>query len=205
MVKILAASDIHGDVGTVYKLVEKAEKYDVDAIVLAGDLTLADDFKGNIIGPFLKLGKEIMILGGNHDSFATIDFLSKMYNVKNLHGNYVIIGDTAFFGCGGANIGSFALDENEIEEILKKAHSRVSKVKNKVMITHVHPSGSRAEKMTTLFPGSSGVANFILKYSPNIHICGHVHEAEGLEEKIGNTKVYNVGEKGKIIDTSSFD
>jgi Icc-related predicted phosphoesterase len=31
-------------------------------------------------------------------------------------------------------------------------------------------------------------------------ICSHIHEAAGIEEKLGKTKVINVGTEGKIIE-----
>jgi Icc-related predicted phosphoesterase len=34
----------------------------------------------------------------------------------------------------------------------------------------------------------------------DILLCSHVHEAEGIEEKIGKTKVINVGREGRIIE-----
>ena len=68
------------------------------------------------------------------------------------------------------------------------------------MVTHVHPSGTLMEKFTDFFPGSSGVRKAIEKFQPDIALCSHVHEAEGIEEKIGKTKVINVGRKGKIIE-----
>ena len=68
------------------------------------------------------------------------------------------------------------------------------------MVTHVHPDKSKIEKFTKVFPGSSGVRKAIEKFHPDILLCSHVHEAEGIEEKIGKTKVINVGKKGKIIE-----
>ena len=38
------------------------------------------------------------------------------------------------------------------------------------------------------------------KFKPDFLIHSHIHEAEGLEEKIGKTRVINVGRKGKIIE-----
>jgi Icc-related predicted phosphoesterase len=38
------------------------------------------------------------------------------------------------------------------------------------------------------------------KFKPDILLCGHVHEAEGLEETIGKTRIINVGRNGKIIN-----
>ena len=68
------------------------------------------------------------------------------------------------------------------------------------MATHVHPAESKIAKFTDIFPGSEGVKKAIDKFHPDILLCSHVHEAEGIEEKIGNTRVINVGKKGKIIE-----
>ena len=56
------------------------------------------------------------------------------------------------------------------------------------------------EKFTSFFPGSDGIRKAIDKLKPDILLCSHVHEAEGIEEKIGKTKVINVGKSGKIIE-----
>ena len=56
------------------------------------------------------------------------------------------------------------------------------------------------EKFTEFFLGSKGVKKAIDKFHPDLLLCSHVHEAEGIEEKIGNTIVINVGKKGKIIE-----
>ena len=42
--------------------------------------------------------------------------------------------------------------------------------------------------------------NFIEKYQPDFVLCGHVHEAAGIEDFIGKTKVINVGRNGKILE-----
>jgi Icc-related predicted phosphoesterase len=55
------------------------------------------------------------------------------------------------------------------------------------------------EKFSKMVPGSEGVRKAIELLKPDILLCSHVHEAEGLEEKIGKTKVINVGKAGKII------
>ena len=68
------------------------------------------------------------------------------------------------------------------------------------MVTHVHPSGTHMEKFTKFFPGSTGIKKAIEAFKPDILLCSHVHEAEGIEEMVGKTKVINVGKKGKIID-----
>ena len=198
--RILAAGDIHGDTSLAERLAEKAEKEKCDLVILCGDLTMMERSTDNIIGPFKKRNEKVLILPGNHETVATADFLAELYGVKNIHGYSVKYGDVGIFGCGGANIGMFRLEEDEIYGLLKKGFDKIKYLKKKIMATHVHPSESKMEKFTKIFPGSEGVRKAIERFSPDILLCSHVHEAEGIEEKIGNTKVINVGKKGKIIE-----
>ena len=198
--KILAAGDIHGDSGLAEKLAEKAHKEKVDLVVLCGDLTMADQSTDNLIGPFKKLHEKVLIIPGNHEPNATVDFLAEAYGVKNLHGYSVKYQDVGIFGAGGANIGINQLQEGEIYDLLKKAFGKIKYLDKKIMVTHVHPTGTKMEKFTKFFPGSSGVKKAIEKFQPDILFCSHVHEAEGIEEKVGKTRVINVGRKGKIIE-----
>src|SRR3989344_5403667 len=104
--KILAIGDIHGDTGLVKKLAEKAKKENVDLVILAGDITLMENSTKNLIGPFIQAGKKVLLLHGNHEGIATIDFLSELYpDTKNLHGYSISHNDIGIFGAGGANFG----------------------------------------------------------------------------------------------------
>ena len=197
--KILASGDIHNDSRLAERLAEKAEKEKVDLVILCGDIMQFD--KGeNIIGPFKKKKQRILFVPGNHESFATADFLAEVYGIKNIHGYSVIYNDIGIFGCGGANIGLNQLTEKEIYDYLKKGFEKIKDLKKKIMVTHVHPSGTKMEKLTSFFPGSSGVKKAIEKFQPDLMLCSHVHEAEGIEEKIGKTKIINVGKKGIIFE-----
>jgi len=51
--------------------------------------------------------------------------------------------------------------------------------------------GEMIDRMFDAYPA------LIDKFKPDILLCSHVHEAEGIEEKVGKTKVINVGKKGK--------
>jgi len=153
--KILAIGDIHGDTGLVKKLAERAKKESVDLIILAGDLTMAEQSIENIVGPLIKTKKQVLLIPGNHESAATIDFLSKMYGAKNLHGYGMKIGDLGIFGAGTANMGPHSIGESGIAELLKKAHKEIKDTKKKVMVTHIHHRGSRSEMFG--FKGSKAV------------------------------------------------
>jgi len=197
--KILAAGDLHGDTTQAKKLASKADREEVDLVILCGDLTNFEQSTDNIIGPFVKKKKKVLLIPGNHESIATADFLAKFYGVKNIHGYSVKYKKIGIFGCGLANVGLSQLSEKEFYSVLKKGFDNIKYLRKKIMVTHVHPSESRMEKFSKFVPGSSGVKKAIDKLHPDILLCSHVHEAEGIEEKIGKTRVINVGKEGKII------
>jgi len=201
--KILAAADIHGDTRLAENLAKKAQQENVDLVVLCGDLIASETNTAGIIGPFVKKNKKVILIPGNHETIATADFLAELYGATNLHGYSMQFGkqkELGLFGCGLANIGQFGLKEQEIYDILKRGYNYIKKSKKKIMITHVHPSGTLMEKLSSFVTGSSGVKKAVQQLKPDILLCSHVHEAEGIEEKIGNTLVINVGRKGKIIE-----
>ncbi len=196
--KILAASDLHGNEGVVEKLAGEAEKNEVDLVIIAGDISDFGEIAKGMIGPFLKKGKKVAFVVGNHETPGLGEFLVEKYKATNIQSYAFMAGDVGFFGCGGANIGPTSVSEDELFYYLNKGFHYVSGAKKKIMVTHVHPSGSKIEKFS--FPGSEAVTKVIYQFKPDIHICGHIHEMEGFEEKIGNTQVICVGNRGRIIE-----
>ncbi len=196
--RILAAGDIHGDSKTTRKLAERAEKENVDLVILTGDLTGWTETK-DLIKPFTEKRKKVLIIPGNWDSFATTDFLANIYGVKNIHGYSVTYENIGIFGAGGARgPGPGDISDSEILKTLEKAHSSLKGIEKKIMITHMHPAGSKSE--FSGIEGSKSITKAIEKFKPDILLHSHIHEAHGFEEYIGKTKVINVGRDGKIIE-----
>jgi uncharacterized protein len=197
--KVLAVGDIHGDTGLVKKLAERAKKENVDLVILAGDLTFFESSTENLIGPFLKAKKDVLIIPGNHESISTVDFLTNLYpNAKNLHGYYFKKNNVGIFGAGFADLGVSKVNDKELFDLLKKGHEGIKNADKKIMVTHMHPFGSKSE--FSGFQGSRGIKKAIQKFKPDVHVHSHIHEAEGAEEKIGKTKVINVARRGRIFE-----
>lgn len=195
--KILAVGDFHGDSQLAARLAKKADKENVDLVVVCGDITQDGVTTDKLIGAFKQ---KVLLVPGNHEGNDIADFLAELYKGKNLHGYAYRVDKLGFFGCGSANVGVFGLTENEIFDTLKKGANYTKDCRKKIMVTHVHPRGTLMAKFSNLVPGSEGVRKAVEEFKPDILFCSHVHEAEGIEEKLGSTTVVNVGRKGKIIE-----
>jgi hypothetical protein len=194
--KILAASDVEGDSGATKKLAAKAKKEKVDLVVLAGDLTGWNESE-EILKPFIDNNQKVVFVPGNHDSSEMARFLTELYDVKNVGNHYVKYGDVGIFGVGSAD-GQLNLDEKKAFDKLKKDFQKVKDLEKKIMVSHLNAAGTKTE--FSGFEGSTGVRKAIEELQPDVFLSGHIHEAEGLSEKIGKTRVYSVGKKGKIIE-----
>ena len=200
MTKIMAVGDFHGDQILAEQLAKKEKKEKIEIVILAGDITLANLDIKNLIGPFAKEKKKILLIPGNHETPETSEFLSRMYSpyTHHLHGTHFQKGNVGFFGAGTANMGPGQIPDSMIFDLLKKSHEKIKDLDHKIMVTHIHPINSKSE--FTGFKGSPAVRLAIEKFKPTIAICSHIHEAAGLEEKIGQTKVINVSKKEFIFE-----
>jgi Icc-related predicted phosphoesterase len=199
--KILAATDIHGDVDLVKNLVKKALKNKVDAVVLCGDLTMFSMEVEGLIKPFKEAGLKVLAIPGNHESFATLDFFSKFYkpNVINLDEEVYEHENIAFFGGSGTRMGVPGEPEKKIEKSLLEKGREVEGLAKRVMVVHEPPHNTKLDNIG--FPaGSIGVRKAIEKLQPDLCLCGHMHETFGLEDRIKKTRVINVGREGIILE-----
>ena len=88
------------------------------------------------------------------------------------------------------------LDDKKAYDKLKKDFDKIKDLEKKIMVSHLHAAGTKSE--FSGIPGSEALRRAIEKFQPDVFVSGHIHEGEGLYEKIGKTRVFNVGRKGTI-------
>jgi len=194
--KILAAGDMHGDPAISKKLAEKAEKENVDLVILIGDITGMVPSK-NIIRPFIDKHKKVIFVPGNWETKRDAENLSKMYGIKNIEKNYVVYKNVGIFGIGASDWNLYPDDEKTLAH-LRRQNEKLKNLEKKIMISHVHAAGTKSELSGVA--GSDGLRVAIEKIQPNLFLSGHIHELEGAEEKVGKTRVVNVGKRGRIFE-----
>lgn len=193
--KILAAGDIHGDSKAAKKLAEKAKKEKVDLVILIGDLIGIFETK-DIIKPFMDKHQKVLFVPGNWESTQDVKTLTKKYKITNIEDHYFKYGDVGIFGIGSADWALFP-DEKASFKKLEGDFSKIKNLEKKILVSHMHAEGTKSELSGV--PGSRALRKAIEKFKPDFFIAGHIHELEGVEEKIGKTKVINVGKSGKIL------
>jgi Icc-related predicted phosphoesterase len=191
--KILAAGDLHGSLDVAKKLSEKGKRGKVELVILAGDIYGYEEGSKNILDAFVKAGQKVVFVPGNCDFDDECEVLSR--NGKNIHNYYVTYKDVGIVGIGSANW-KLSLDSSDFY-LIKENFGRM-KHKKKILVSHLHAEGTMAE--FSGIRGESVLRKAVLDFKPDLLISAHIHEGEGIEDMIGDTKVIQVGRKGKILE-----
>lgn len=193
--KILAAGDLHGSLDIAKRLAKKALDEKVDLIVLAGDIYGYEHGKPGILKPFSDLGHRVLFVPGNCDFDEDIKMLGEG---KNLHGYYVKYNDVGIVGIGSPNW-KLRLLKSDFD-LVNKNFSKM-KADKSVLVSHLHAAGTRGEAFG--FKGWTGdevLRDVVKKFQPDLLISAHIHEAEGIEDLIGKTKIVQVGRGGSVLE-----
>lgn len=191
--KILVFSDIHSD----DHYLEALGKIECDLVICCGDISRFGRMLYENAKKISEWGKEVLIIPGNNETVEQIEGVCKRFGFFNLHGNVFEKNGYNFVGVGGGMkwIGTpFEMSEEEFENILKKFEG----YDNLIVVSHALPCNVFEDCPRSAC--STALKRFILKKNPIYCFCGHMHEFEGREAQIGNTKLFVVGKKGKVIE-----
>ncbi len=196
--KILAAADFHGNATVAESLSKKAEKEKVDLIILSGDLHGRQKTSPGIIAPFKKRNQKVIFIPGNWDTTTEANTLKDMYQINNIDGIYTHYNGVDIIGVGSPDFRLDIDDKKTLDKLIKNFEKVKDRPTKKVLVSHIHASGTLAE--FSGFPGSEVLRTVIDYFHPDVFISSHIHEAEGLEQKIGRTRIFQVGKRGKVIN-----
>ncbi|MFD2738876.1 metallophosphoesterase [Sulfitobacter aestuarii] len=197
--RLLAASDLYGDLAAARALLDVAEAADV--IVLAGDI--GDEGRGasSILTLLGRAGRPIVLVAGNHDSpMALQGFCARNPKVHLLHGETLRLQGRDFFGLGGetppvhAAPWNFAVTEQQADAMLAACPVGAA------LISHSPPHGFCDTKKDGRHYGAQALRRALTRQKPRLHLFGHVHDAFGQEAKHGKTRLRNLGPAANWFD-----
>jgi len=191
---IFVMSDIHGAGRSIERASELIAR--TDLVLIAGDITC---YKGRgeaeeLIAAIEKRNSRILAVHGNWDRIEVKDFLEeKSYG---LHARGKIINGIGFFGLGGSSPTPMKTateySEEEILRFLDRGYATVRNAGKIILLSHCPPQGVRDRTHLGLPGGSRSVRTFLETHPVDLCLCGHIHEAGGIESFHG-TVVANGG------------
>ena len=155
--KILTASDLHGNMDIAKKLSEKAKKNKVDLVILAGDITGGEEDDGRILSPFLKAKQKVVFVPGNWDSRK--EHLAMRKKAKSVDKYYVTYGDVGIGGIGNEDW-NFNFNEEDLKEMCSLLFSNSGKLQNAIKNISIKDLSNKCE-----FPNYLGYLGLGLHYS----------------------------------------
>ncbi|ODS41174.1 hypothetical protein BEH94_09550 [Candidatus Altiarchaeales archaeon WOR_SM1_SCG] len=218
--KILCIADIHGELESILKVGMFAKERGIRDIIILGDFTKSGKFRdvnrnlGDAEYVFITLDSfdfNILAIPGNCDSKEILKLFNEFNS--NLHEKVKEICGIAFIGLGGSNPTPFntpfEFNEQEIYNKLKEIMEKCADNKNKILITHCPPKDTKCDYTGSGHVGSGSLRKIVEEFQPGLVVCSHIHECGGETDKIGETKIANIGMLGSmrcgIIDTGTLD
>jgi uncharacterized protein len=200
--KLFAISDIHG----ATRPIEKAALLirEADWVVIAGDITRTKTRAeaAEVVACLEQFTSRILAVHGNWDRLEVKDFLEE--KDYSLHGKGRMLEGIGFFGVGGSSPTPLntatEYTEKEIAFILQTGYEQARTAPQVALISHTPPRGVRDRSFLGLRGGSHSVKAFLAEHPISLCLCGHIHEAAGIE-RFQNTIVANAGsfKKGRYL------
>jgi uncharacterized protein len=192
--KIIALTDIHG----AYKRAKEIlDRYPSDVVVIGGDLTTAGSVKEaeEALRLFRTVPKRLLCVSGNMDLPQHDEMMAREGVSLNARG--VKVDGIGFFGVSGAPVSQmhtpYEISEEEIARRIESGFSEVQDCRVKVFVPHAPPYGTRVDIIHAGFHvGSTAVRDFIESSSPDVVICGHIHEGRG-QDLLEGSRIVNCG------------
>ena len=195
--RIQLFSDIHGDT----RALERNMQVDADHYICAGDLANWGrklDECGEVLRPF---GERVHLIPGNHETAVQLLAFCEKFGLHNFHEQSFRLGSFHVAGQGYSNITPFQTPGEYTEEQLAEKLTAFNGITPMLMVCHCPPFRTMLDRIVNFrHAGSTAVRAFIEREQPEYFFCGHIHEAAGVAERIGETKAMNVGRNGFLLD-----
>jgi Icc-related predicted phosphoesterase len=195
LLRILATADFHGDAEAFQKTSARARQVGADIVLVCGDIThfgtpqQAKELL-SILDSF-----PVLFVPGNCDPPDLAE--SKLESAECLHGKCKSVDSLTIIGLGGSSPSPFdtpfELSESEIASLLEHSYSTCQTMGTMILMSHSPPRNTKLDlTYTDEHVGSSSVRKFIESTKPDLVLCGHIHEAVGVDE-INRTTIVNPG------------
>lgn len=198
--KIIAGTDFHGSRGAFETFARNSKRHEVDLAVICGDITNFGTVEQarNLLTILTEVGIPAIFVPGNCDPPSLVNL--ELNGLICIHGRVHVNNNLVFIGLGGGTISPFntffEMREEEISKILRRCAENLrenARKVNLILVSHTPPKNTRLDRtFMGIHAGSTSVRRFIEENRPLLTLCGHIHEARGVD-RVGDTVVVNPG------------
>jgi uncharacterized protein len=193
--KILAVTDIHG---ANSKVLDMLKRETPDLLIIGGDLTTYGSVRDvkDAVNIFKNSCANMLCISGNMDSKEHDTFYTEVG--ISINGKGYMVGDIGIFGVSAAPFSflrtPYEISEEDIYFLIQEGYKNVVGARVKVLVSHAPPNGTTTDIIRSgKHVGSMSVRKFIETEQPAVVICGHIHEARGVD-MLGASTIVNCGE-----------
>jgi len=230
--KIIFATDLHGNAELYERVLKEAGKKEIGAVVIGGDIApflgfdamrIQRAFLEDYLLPRLERfainpGKPVFVMMGNDDFGINMDLLEKaevagtlkvMHNVVLQLGRFSIAG-YSFIAPTPFMLKDWEKSEDEIAADLRRLLSKTDTGRT-VFVFHTPPANTNLDMLYNgSHAGSTAVLGFIKRKQPLVTLHGHIHESPEItgawKQKIGRTVAINPGSNAfAVVDLEKPD
>jgi hypothetical protein len=190
----LGITDLHGSNKALTRILDHAGP--VDAVLLGGDITHfgSPDEAEDLVRLARRSQATVLGVAGNCDS-REIDARLVELDVS-LHGRGVLLGTLGLHGLSAIPpwiTKMYQTTEGQLAASLEAGYGQVRGAGRHGVLTHVPPLGLSVDRVFFgRHVGSWALREFVDQNAPSLVVCGHIHEARGIEQ-IGPTTIVNCG------------
>ncbi len=169
----------------------------VDVLVVGGDITTfgtPDDAERAVAG-WRPLAPRLLAVAGNCDS-PEIDARLVELGIS-LDGRGVEIDGVGFFGASAAPHSPLhtphEVPDEELGHRAETGLAEIDGVPVRIFCPHAPPYATACDRLRSgQHVGSQALRAFVDQEQPDLLLCGHIHEARGIDD-VGRTRVVNPG------------
>jgi Icc-related predicted phosphoesterase len=194
--RMVCLTDLHGDTQALDRILADAGPADV--VLLGGDITSfgTPNTAEFLVRRAMEHCLHLLAVAGNCDSAAIDERLASLG--VSLFGRGVKLQGVGFYGVSAMPPWTgtmYELSEDEIAASLGAGRRQLTppQPEREVVLSHTPPRGTRLDRTRRgEHVGSVAVRQFIERVQPALVLCGHIHEARGID-RIGATTIVNCG------------
>ncbi len=195
---LAVVGDVHGNAARLrLVLAALAARGDVRGLLVTGDLAMAVPSRSartagaeEILALLRETGLSFAFVPGNHDT-------PRMHEPENVDGRIALFLGLRVLGVGGSPR-AFGLPY-EWED----GSVRIPEGECDLVLAHAPPAGSRLGVTSSGSDAGSRQVRALLARRPRALVCGHIHEAVGIEE-VDGVPCYNAGALGATFARAQY-